>query len=311
MNIIDKKFNDLITTLKSKSKEEIFNNIKKSYLKVPEKTQDSLEKFFENFPYWGKLKRKEGIYEEFYNRATSLKDHLNDYIWLYQKLNDYRSKKLLHAILSNWYSFDFQNLSTSIEKNYPHYFDLDLVKCNENEIFVDIGAYTGDTTLSYIENYGIENYQKIYCYEITPSSFEILKNNLKYYKNIIYNKKAISNNNQNLYLKTSKIDNSANKADSTGENKLETTTIDTDIKEKITLIKIDIEGGEEKALQGAKNKIISDHPKLLISLYHNHQDLYKIPLLIDSFSKEYNFYLRNYGNCIFPTETILIAIPKK
>ena len=42
MNIIDKKFNDLVTTINSQTKEEIFNHIKKSYQKVPEETKNSL-----------------------------------------------------------------------------------------------------------------------------------------------------------------------------------------------------------------------------------------------------------------------------
>lgn len=311
MNIIDKNFKDLVTTINSQTKEEIFNHIKKSYQKVPEETKNSLEKFLTNFPYWGQLHRNEGNYEEFYNRTISLKEHLNDYIWLYDHLEDYRSKKLLYAILSNWYSFDFKNLSTAIEKNYPHYFDLDLVKCNENEVFVDIGAYTGDTVLEYLDNYGFENYKKIYCYEITDNSFKILQNNLKYYPNIIFRQKAISDNTLNLFIDTNKTDSSANKINFIGTNEIETTTIDYDIKEKVTLIKMDIEGWEEKALLGCENHIKNDHPKLLISVYHNHEDLFKIPLLINNFNPNYKFYLRNYGNCIFPTETVLIAIPKK
>ena len=44
MNIIDKNFKDLVTTINSQTKEEIFNHIKKSFQKVPEETKNSLEK---------------------------------------------------------------------------------------------------------------------------------------------------------------------------------------------------------------------------------------------------------------------------
>ena len=63
---------------------------------------------------------------------------------------------------------------------------MDIVKCDKNEIVVDLGAYTGDTVLSYINNYGEGSYKRIYCYEITPSTFETLKENLKNYDNIEY-----------------------------------------------------------------------------------------------------------------------------
>ena len=39
------------------------------------------------------------------------------------------------------------------------------------------------------------------------------------------------------------------------------------------------------------------------------QDLIKIPKMINNMSKNYKYYLRYYGNNIFPTETVLIAIP--
>ena len=75
------------------------------------------------------------------------------------------------------------------------------------------------------------------------------------------------------------------------------------------MIKMDIEGSEKKALIGSKNHIMNETPKLLISVYHGHNDLVEIPRLIKEINHNYNFYLRYYGNHIFPTEIVLIAIP--
>ena len=47
--------------------------------------------------------------------------------------------------------------------------------CTPEEVFVDLGAYTGDTVLSYLKNYGEDCYQRIYCYEITPETFQVLQ----------------------------------------------------------------------------------------------------------------------------------------
>lgn len=74
------------------------------------------------------------------------------------------------------------------------------------------------------------------------------------------------------------------------------------------MIKMDIEGSEVKAIDGAKNHIIDDHPKLLISVYHNHEDIWKIPRMIEEICSGYTFYLRFYGSNIFPTEIVLIGI---
>lgn len=307
MNIIDKNFGRLVDVIRNSSLEDIYLEIRNGFNRIGPNIQGSLEDYFEKFPYWGKIRKDNGIYEELYYRAKSLKEHIDDYVWLYDKLGDYRSKKILYAILNNWYRFDFDTLNTSIEKNYPHYFDLDLVRCNEREIFVDLGAYTGDTVLEYLNQYGSDNYNKIYCYEITEDSFEILKNNLSYYSNIDFIRKAVTDKVGKLYFYKSDVDNSANMVMDSGEIEIPATTIDEDIKERITMIKMDIEGSEAKALEGARGHIINDHPKLLISVYHNHEDLWKIPKMIDDICHGYNFYLRYYGNNIFPTETVLIA----
>lgn len=308
MNTIDKNFMGLINMIKNQSLEDIYNHIKDCFNKVKPNIQTSLEDYFKKFDYWGKLIISENNYEELYNRAESLKNHIEDYIFLYDKLEDYRSKKLLFAILNNWYNSDFETLKTSNETNYLHYFDADIVKCSKEEVIVDLGAYIGDTVIDYLNTYGTDNYKKIYCYEITDESFEYLKHNLSYYPNIEFIKKAVGDEIGNLYINKSSVDSSANKVSDLGEDVIHITTLDDDIKEPITMIKMDIEGYEQKALKGAKNHIVNDHPKLLISVYHNHEDLWKIPKMIDEMSDTYKFYLRYYGNNIFPTEIVLIAI---
>ena len=85
-------------------------------------------------------------------------------------------------------------------------------------------------------------------------------------------------------------------------------TLDEDIKEKITTLKMDIEGFEQKAILGATNHIKNDKPKLLLSVYHNNEDLWKIPRMIEEICPGYKFYLRNNGGGIFPTEITLIGI---
>lgn len=308
MNNIDKKFYEFVDKIKTKSINELYNDIRQSYEHVSFNIKKSLEEYFVKFPYWGQLNEEQGIYEELYNRAESLNDHIEDFFWLYDHMEDYRSKKTLYAILNNWYEFDFITLSECIETNYKHYFDLDLIKCNKHEVFVDLGAYIGDTIIDYIKEYGINNYKKIYCYETTPESCYILKKNLEFYPNIVINGKAVLDKPSKVYLNKCDASPSANTVTKEGNIEVEATSLDLDIKEKITMIKMDIEGSEQDALKGCKKHIQKSHPKLLISVYHNHEDLWKIPIMIEEMSDKYKFYLRYYGNNIFPTEIVLIAV---
>ena len=292
MNKIDEKFQELVTELKRKSKEDIFTNIKDIYSKQTPEVKLALENYFTTFDYWGKLKESEGEYESLYLRATSLKEHVNDYEWLYNRLKDYRSKKLLSAILNNWYHFEI--VKQSIETNYNQYWDLDIIKPTNEEVFVDIGAYTGDSILTYIENYGINNYKKIYAYEITPESIEQLKNNTRYYPNIEIRKKAALDKVQKVYMNTNIEGSSANQVSDTGEEILEGTSIDIDILEPVSMIKMDIEGSETKAIIGCQNHIKNTSPKFMLSVYHNYEDLWKIPRMIEDMNPNYQFYLQSF-----------------
>lgn len=307
MNQIDKKFFCLVNYIKTLTTQEIYSHIKAFFDQIPTETKKSLEDYFKKFPYWGTLDLKTNNYDELYQKAGSLSNHIEDYIWLYQHLEDYRSKKLLYAVLNNWYQYDFQTLKECQENTYPDYFDLDIVKCDEKEVFVDLGAYIGDTALDFINMYN-QTYKKMYLYEITEETFNRLKNNLSKYPNIEYRNKAASDTSSKMYLHKSSVDASANSVTKEGTIEVETTTIDEDIKEKVTIIKMDIEGSEQRALLGCKNHIQKDHPKLLLSVYHNNEDIWKIPRMIDEICPGYQFYLRNHGGNIFPTEITLIAI---
>ncbi len=308
MNYIDNNFAWLMNTIKNSNEEEVFDHIRKKYDALSINIKNAIEKFLRDFAYWGKLDYKNNIYEEIKNKAISLYEHRNDYINLYNNLGDYRSKKILFAILYNWYDYDFKYLESVMDKTYAHYFDLDILNCHD-EVFVDIGAYTGDSILDFINSYGENSYKKIYAYEMSNDNYQKLLKNTKEYINIDCRKVGVSDKSEVLFLNKG-VDNSADNLDTQGNIEVMTTTIDNDIEEKISLIKMDIEGYEEKAIKGCINHIKKDSPKLLISVYHNHEDLWKIPKMLKEINSNYKFYLRYYGGSIFPTEIVLFAIPK-
>ena len=87
---------------------------------------------------------------------------------------------------------------------------------------------------------------------------------------------------------------------------MQLTAIDNVVKdERVTFIKMDIEGAELKSLMGARNTIIKNHPRLAICAYHKPEDLYELPGYILSLVPEYKFLLRHY--CTSQYETVLYA----
>jgi len=308
MNAIDNNFLKLVKEIKSVSEKELYHRIRLKFKQTPEEIKVNCMNFFNEFNYWGTLDINNQDYQELELKAEELHRHIDDFLWVYQHLEDYRSKNLLYSILNNWYQYDFVETKKSREYLFDDYFDLDIVKCNKEEVIVDLGAYTGDSILSYIKNYGDNCYKRIYCYEMTPNTFDILKNNLKRFPNIEYRMKGIGDQIGKINIENNLTSESANTVKLENEGKIELTTLDEDIKEPISLIKADIEGFEQKAIEGAKNHIKNDHPKLLISVYHKNEDLWKIPKMIHEISKDYKFYLRYSGSPIYPTEITLIAI---
>ena len=234
---------------------------------------------------------------------------MDDYVRTYERLCDYRSKMTLYSIIANWYRYDFGLCSKTVEHMFDDYFDHDILKCGKDEVIADVGAYTGDTVLSYVKNYGPDCYKRIYCYEITPEAFSSLKENTKHLRDIVLRNKGVSNAYGMMRVNFSSGGMSANTMEEGETGDIETVTLDGDISEPLTIIKTDAEGADRKIIEGAKGHIANDRPKLLVSVYHDNDDLWLIPDMIDSYAKGYSYYLRYKSSPIYPTEITLFAIP--
>lgn len=87
-----------------------------------------------------------------------------------------------------------------------------------------------------------------------------------------------------------------------------TISLDADIPEKITFIKIDIEGLETSVLLGGKNHIRNDSPKLAVCGSSTACGMWELLKLIDYMNPNYHFYLRRYMNTL-NRGIVLYAIP--
>lgn len=309
LNFIDKKFYSLINEIKSKTEDDIYKHMLSKFLTLPFLTQISIQQFLNKFEYWGRIEVENQKFDMLKNKAKVFYENAEDYISFYKKLADYKSKFILFAIMNNFYNFDFISLKQCMENIYKHYFDLDILSERKGDIYVDVGAFVGDSCIDYIESFSESSYKKIYCYEIDKENIAKMRRNLTNYKNIEIVEKAVGNNNGELAYDLNQ-DSSANKISNNGKISVESVRLDDDVKEKISMVKMDIEGGEKEALKGMINHIKNDLPTLLISVYHNNTDLLDIPKMILNYNKNYNLYLRYYGGCYYATEIVLIAVPK-
>jgi hypothetical protein len=72
---------------------------------------------------------------------------------------------------------------------------------------------------------------------------------------------------------------------------------------------MDIEGAEMDALKGTRKTIRAHAPVLAICLYHTQEHLWEIPLLLQSFSDQYAFFLRRYSDHCW--ESVCYAVPRE
>lgn len=260
--------------------------------------------------FWGSLDLDNGNLGLLENRIHEIKSHWDDFCWLYDNLADYRSKKALYGILRHWMTFDFQVINSVRENNYDDYYDFDIIKCSEDEVFVDLGEYEGESALSYINNFGA--YKRIYCYEMTAASMEKMKKNLADFDNIVYRQAAVGNTNGVVDIFGDKIMPQGSGAFMPHEAvQVPMVRLDDDIREPITFLKMDIEGSELEAMKGAEQHIRKDKPKLAVCAYHNNRHIYEIPRLMKEYNPQYKLYMRYNGPAWQPwiSEYVIFAIP--
>jgi FkbM family methyltransferase len=78
--------------------------------------------------------------------------------------------------------------------------------------------------------------------------------------------------------------------------------------ERVTFIKMDIEGVELSALKGAESTIRRQRPALAICIYHNVRDLWEIPLWIHGLGLDYRLYCAHHG--LNGCESVCYAVPE-
>ncbi len=234
-----------------------------------------------------------------------MSEKVEDYKWLYEHLADYRSKEVLNGIISYWFTFDMGRLHGLYDSIFQDYYDLDILKCGKHDVMVDLGAYTGDSLLRYISVYG--TYKRIYAYEITPSTFQALVQNVSEYPGVISINKGVGREFGKMFVNDEGLF-AGNRLLEHGEREIEVVALDDDIKEAVSVIKMDIEGYEKEAIRGAASHIRNERPNMLVSAYHLPGDIFEIPLLIDSIRDDYRFYLRGYGKGLWPCDYVLYAV---
>jgi len=195
--------------------------------------------------------------------------------------------------------FDFAGLADPVPG--PIYFRDELRRPLAEEVFVDCGAYDGDTVRSFRQR----SDGKVYAFEPDPANFQKLQAAAALDTKVIARQAAVGRSNGLVAFSASGNESSSA---GKGDGRVECLALDSYLAgEHPTLIKMDIEGFEPEALAGAREIISRDAPALAICVYHAQDHLWKIPLQIHSYNPTYRFYLKPHVYDVW--DLVCYAIP--
>lgn len=188
------------------------------------------------------------------------------------------------------------------------YLATDFMYFSEDEVVIECGSSDGKTLKELCDK--LKNkYKHIYCFEPDSQCKQVLNRVIKDIKGsgtITYFEKGTYKETTTLSFCCDSLASGLSKVDDAGQNKIEVVALDEVVKERVTFIKMDIEGAELDTLKGAKRIISEDKPKLAICIYHKDVDIIEILEYLRVLNPQYRFYMRHH-NCNM-TETVLYAV---
>ena len=240
-------------------------------------------------------------YESYVYQKALIEENWDRILNCYDKLADQESKEYyLKAINARKYRCPLFLCPNPKCKNIGEYGDVLILK--HGEIIVDCGAYTGDTVAMYMERLNGEC--NIFAIEPFIESYQqmierIKTNNWDQQVHPFNYALGSTKMNTELYYDKDDFTMTINTFQKIG-NKSQKVLVDSLdhllINEKVSYIKMDIEGKECLALEGARKLIQTYHPKLMISAYHRIEDFWELPEKIWDIDKKYNIYVGHAPN---------------
>lgn len=239
------------------------------------------------------------VYDEYYNAEWFQKNEKN-MISALDLFEDEISKQIYVNVICNRIAPQYAYKSFHQMETPGEYFGTDILFLNNEEYYVDAGAYNGDSIQAFIEKTK-GSFKQIYGFELDPENFKELKNN----QCIIDERIKLFPFGLSCKEKIERLvaNGTGSHIEKSGQRYVMLKSLDNILKNKrITMIKMDIEGAETEGLEGAEHIISSQHPKLAISVYHKLDHMWKVPQYIKNIYSGYKIYLRHHTAVVWDTD---------
>lgn len=190
----------------------------------------------------------------------------------------------------------------------PQYFPEGLFVQRDDEVFVDCGAYDGDTVRSFIGLW--PHFERCHAYEPDPENLVRLRRMVRGLPAAVAGRVVVHDAATSDVAGESRFEprGDGGRVAPDGGLVVRTVRLDDEPFEPVpTMIKADVEGAEEATLRGAR-RLVHDHaPVLAVCVYHRPSDLWELPLLCRRLCGDYALHLRAHG--FDGWETVLYAVP--
>lgn len=225
------------------------------------------------------------------------------------RLEDRQSKDTYFKVIKAHVSGDRRDFEDAFTGIDDWYLFQSLLKPAADAVYADCGAYDGDTVKLFLQS-ADAGYRKVFAFEPDPAMLASLQSvSAGQEDKIEIVPKGVSDRDGTISFMANGVYSNIVKetADSRDElitipiAKLDSLLMD----EGVSIVKMDIEGGEYDALTGAAKLIERYRPKLAICLYHRVEDFVRIAELILQLVPEYKIRLRHQSKSC--TDTILFA----
>lgn len=227
----------------------------------------------------------------------------DEWIKLRASLADEQSKTVFDDIVGFRSTGSYAHMSNYRVRLQDQYFD-NSCPLRSGEVFVDCGGFDGDTTEQFTRR--CPHYNRVWLFEPSEVNMQRAKKRLAGARDIHFVPKGVSDQIGRLSFNSGA--GSASAVSDSGDASIDVTTIDEEIDELVSFIKMDLEGWELKALAGARRHIDRDHPRLAVAVYHHASDFWMIPEFILSIRSDYDVFLRHYTEGW--SETVMYFVPK-
>ncbi|MFT4075429.1 MAG: FkbM family methyltransferase [Asticcacaulis sp.] len=213
------------------------------------------------------------------------------------------SRRTLDAIMLYRLTWDSRHIAAIAKPEKAIYFEPDVMPLTDHEVLVDGGAYDGDTVRDFIAKTG-ECYSHIHSFEIDPVNADALAFKTQDIPNLSIHRVGLWNEPAEMGIEH-RPDNGSRVSEA-AEIKVPLNALDNLELGPVSLIKLDVEGAEVQALQGARKLIADYKPKLAISAYHKADDFQTILDTLKDLRDDYRLTLRHYSPIIF--DSVIYAL---